>query len=609
MTSRLRTDRRGLAAAAALLIVSSLVAIAPTTPAVAQTSTAYDFNTAGDLAAYFNGVGPGVASVTQSLTGGLSNSGAIIVPLSSVDAVYSSREGYSIGPVGSTYTFSTFIKSEGNSGYSGVGFTTASPAVASSVTVYRPDNSLGVSVHGGGFEFHNGGTNYSGSWGSENTAPISAVTIAPNDCGDLINNDSPVCGSPSKWYRIVFRIERATINTFDLRVEVWPSDADGSLRYPEATAIFEVNGVQSDHIRDAPQLFAYFNFSGERVTAFDDYRVELGGGATVVPAGAAVVLTEDVALSGSVLSVSGRVAFEGAGAVSERGFVFATSANPTIADTKVALGAGGGSFSGTATLPAPGSYHVRAFATNATTTSYGSATQVTLGGGAGGGGGDAGGVGGAAPSDPMAEVFASLTNASASLSGTQSLLQRGGMILPTTTRIQGGPSSQGSLIIEAPDLRVTLTTTAGVSQQLGLTVLQEGEVLCEICALLAAGTVVEAWVYSEPRLAAALLIESDPEFDCPLLRIPIGAPLDGAGPIPLGAHTLQLRFVTSGGTEALAVPLQVTSRAPVRVSAGEGAAFEALPLRTGVPIAAIIAAIAVATASRRMRVRAGMVER
>jgi hypothetical protein len=209
----------------------------------------------------------------------------------------------------------------------------------------------------------------------------------------------------------------------------------------------------------------------------------------------------------------------------------------------------------------------------------------------------------------MADVVAPLTNASASLSGSQSLLQRGGIILPTTTRIGGGPSGQSSLIIEAPDLRVTLTTTTGVSQQLGLTVLREGEVLCEICAPLAAGTVVEAWVNSEPRLAAAILIESDPDFDCPLLRIPIGAPLDGAGPIPLGAHTLQLRFVTSGGSEALAVPLQVISSAPTRVSAGEGAAFDALPLRTGVPVAAVIAAIAVSTTSRRMRGRAGTVER
>jgi len=615
MTSHRRTDRRGLAAAAALLVVSSLLAIAPVVPVAAQTSTSYDFNTAGDLTAYFNGVGPGVASVTQSLTGGLNNSGALIVPLSTVNAVYSSREGYSIGPVGSTYTFSTFIKSEGNSGYSGVGFTTASPADPGSVTVYRPNNSLGVSVHGGGFEIHNGGINYSGSWGSANSAPISAVTIAPSACGDLINSPSPTCGSPDKWFKIVFRIERATVDTFDLRVEVWPSDVDGTLRYPEAaTAVFEVRGVGSNHVRDAPQLFAYFNFSGVRVTAFDDYRIELGGGATVVSPGAPVVLTETVALSDAMVTVDGHVTFQGDSAVGERGFVYATTSDPTIADNKVLSGAGEGAFSGTANLSDPGSYQIRAFATNATPTSYGATFEVTIAGGGGDtgggdtGGGDTGGGGvvggGLAPNDPMAAALSPLVDAAPTLRGTDALLLRGGAVLPTTTSTEVGQTGGGSLVIEAPDLRVTLSTTLGTNELSGLIVRTDGEIVCEICALLAAGTVVEAWVNSEPRLAAALLVETDPDFDCPLLRIPIGAPLDGAGPMPLGAHTLQLRFVTESGFEALATRIEVVSgtSTPTRVSAGEGAQFGALPLRTAAPMLAVVAGIlAISAANRRRR--------
>lgn len=94
---------------------------------LAKSSVFYNFNTANELTNSFNGVGPGLSSVSQQISGGLGNSGSISVPLSTTNAVYTTKDGYSLGPVGSTYTFESFIKSEGNSGYSGVGFTTSSP--------------------------------------------------------------------------------------------------------------------------------------------------------------------------------------------------------------------------------------------------------------------------------------------------------------------------------------------------------------------------------------------------------------------------------------------------------------------------------------------------
>lgn len=370
------TGRTGRVLSAGLLVAWFLAAPISTPHAEAQLSTLYDFNSPGDLTAYFNGQGSGQSSVTQATTGGIGNSGSIQVPAnSSVNAVYTSKEGYSLGPVGSIYTFATFLKSEGNNGYSGVGFTIKSPADASSNTAYRPDDAFGISVHGGGFIFHNGSTNYSESWGS--TSPGDGITaITPTNCSDLINNNT-ACGSPDKWFKIVFVVERVSETDFDLRVEVWPSDADGTLRFQSATAVFERNGVTNANILAAPQLFSYFSFSGTRVTRFDDYSIVLAGGATVIAPGAPVVLTDSVQVVGNpTISLAGRVTFDGGQAVTGRGFVYSTNPSPTLADSTVAIGTGTGIFTGTTALPASGTYYFRSFASNSAATAYGSEVAV-----------------------------------------------------------------------------------------------------------------------------------------------------------------------------------------------------------------------------------------
>ena len=344
---------------------------------VAQNSVLYNFNTPNQLSGLFNGVGPGLASVTQETTGGISNTGSLAVPLSSTNAVYTSKDGYSLGPVGSTYIFESLIKSEGNGGYSGVGFTTTSPTTASSFTAYRPNVGLGISVHGGGFIFHNDGTDYSGSWGQSTSGGITSITASA--CNDLINSTSTTCGSPDRWYKLVFKITRATNTTFNMRVEIWPADVSGTLRYSAATAIFEVNGVTNTAISSASQIFSYFNFSGTRVTRFDNYSVNLGG-STVVQAGFPVVLSSSLTTSNNIATVNGNVTSANGSAVTERGVVYSTSPSPTTADNKIvsSLGTGTGTFSGVTPTLVPGAYYFRAYATNSAGTSYGAELTTTI---------------------------------------------------------------------------------------------------------------------------------------------------------------------------------------------------------------------------------------
>ena len=362
-------DRLAVFAALSALVLSPLVST-DTSPASASLSVSYDFNTADSLLADFNMVGTGVS---QSATGGINDSGAILAP-GSADAVFSSKSSYSLGPVGSTYVFETFLQSVGNSGYSGVGFTAASPANASSAGgVYRPSDAIGISVHGGGYVFHNGGTDVFGNWGS-NTAGI--TTIKASSIGDLLNS-----GSPEKWYKIVFVIVRDSLTTFDTRVEVWSASSTGALLRPEeADAIFEWQNITNNALVGAPAIYSYINFSGDRVRHFDNFSVNLSGGATVVENGAPVVLTTSAQPDGDQVQVGGDVLDQGASSLVERGFVFGATSTPVLeTDIKVLVDPALGEFTSTAPSLPTGDYFVRAFAKNANNlVSYGVALPISV---------------------------------------------------------------------------------------------------------------------------------------------------------------------------------------------------------------------------------------
>ena len=102
-----------------MFVVLSAAIVIPQTVR-GSTNTLYDFDRPGQLSEVFNSAGSGAANVIEATTGGIGNSGAITAPSSSTNAVFSTKEGYSLGPVGSTYTFNSYIKSVYNNGYSGL---------------------------------------------------------------------------------------------------------------------------------------------------------------------------------------------------------------------------------------------------------------------------------------------------------------------------------------------------------------------------------------------------------------------------------------------------------------------------------------------------------
>jgi gliding motility-associated-like protein len=71
-------------------------------------------------------------------------------------------------------------------------------------------------------------------------------------------------------------------------------------------------------------------------------------------------------------TLGGNVSDSGTAAVTERGVVYATTVNPTTANTKVSIGTGLGTFAQVITALTPNTtYHFRAYAINGVGTSYG----------------------------------------------------------------------------------------------------------------------------------------------------------------------------------------------------------------------------------------------
>lgn len=350
----------------------------------------YDFDTAGDVASNFDEfVLDG--TVEHTLTGGLSDSGAISTPGNS-KAVYTTKSRYAIGSPGSSYEFVAYMHNQGGDGYSGMGFTALSAAGANaSGYPYVPLDALGVSVHGGGFVFHDDGNTYEELWtGAQNTAEITEVQAYTAGSGVLLGDGSPT----AQWYKVIFIVVLDNNSQFDTRLEVWPTDDAGELLFEEASAIFEFNDRASADLVNAPAIMSYFSFSGDRIHNFDNFSINLDGGVSIIDEDAPVVLTEDATETAGTIAVDAAVTDQGGSVVVERGFVYSTESDPTISDTVVVVSGTTGDYSGVTEVLENDTYHVRAYATNASGTSYGADVSVDIANGtppSGGGGGDSDG--------------------------------------------------------------------------------------------------------------------------------------------------------------------------------------------------------------------------
>jgi hypothetical protein len=88
---------------------------------------------------------------------------------------------------------------------------------------------------------------------------------------------------------------------------------------------------------------------------------------------ATITTSTPTAVTSSSVTLGGNITNTGGTTVTERGICYATTQNPTVSNTKVVVGSGGGTFSTTVSgLQASTTYYVRAYAINSVGTTYGS---------------------------------------------------------------------------------------------------------------------------------------------------------------------------------------------------------------------------------------------
>lgn len=282
--------------ALALGVITSLTP-AQMASAVGSTTLSYNFDVAGQLSNDFQSY---VASgtVDQAANGGINDTGSISTNGAAANAVFQPNAKFTIGPVGSSYSFSSFMKSTGPNGYSGFGFTATTPSAATDSNVnggpFRPIDALGISVHGGGYVFHNENVNTGSNWDVD-AAGVTTVRKTTNP--DLLGTFSP-----DDWYRIIFTIDRVTQTTFDIGVEVFPCNSAGVLVADTPEASFKMLNQAAPTLLAADYIYSYINFSGFRVTNFDNFATTVDGGVEVegAPEGSLTGDFQDEAQDGSL---------------------------------------------------------------------------------------------------------------------------------------------------------------------------------------------------------------------------------------------------------------------------------------------------------------------
>ncbi|OED35112.1 hypothetical protein AB833_31205, partial [Chromatiales bacterium (ex Bugula neritina AB1)] len=233
-----------------IFILLILFLVQPSSAAVFVKET---FNDPGSLTSLFN---PDSSPVfTENANSGINGTGSISVPSSSQD-LWTTKAGYSVSGVGDVYVLSAYFKIRFNNGFGGLGL--AASDTNESVSPGHAPVGIGATFHGGGGAFHSNYSTTNLSWFSSS--------------GDLVLGN---------WYKFVLTLRAVATNTYDLEMQIINSDAAGNLGSVFTTQT--LNGVVNSQIGSAEKIHVYFSSAGSRMELIDDFTMQLGGGAALVP--------------------------------------------------------------------------------------------------------------------------------------------------------------------------------------------------------------------------------------------------------------------------------------------------------------------------------------
>jgi hypothetical protein len=232
-------------------------------------TTSFNFNSSTDLTNFnkFEGINGNV--ITYSSSGGISNTGAIDIPqgpLHNVNisvqrhysaAVYTYKNSFDNSSVGNVYTSTGYFKNvDEDGGRGGFGITsTPNPTVSNFdygnpfFDYGNPPVAIGVTFHGGGFDWVNDGVyenlNFS-SFGGSNI-------------------------SGTNWYKIKLTITKLSASNYDMVFEVWRSDESGNI--VDGTYFTKIKTVTNSTISASSNVYPYFSFTQDRFRKFDNFTI------------------------------------------------------------------------------------------------------------------------------------------------------------------------------------------------------------------------------------------------------------------------------------------------------------------------------------------------
>ncbi len=333
-----------------LATITALALIVVQSGHVYAATQTIDFNNLSDLTNNFTGDSD--PQITNVANGGINNSGSVDVP-SGTDDVWTSKASYSVTGVGDEYRFSGLFYIVANGGYGGFGITAG--AQNEPYLMGNPSTGIGVAFHGGGAELV-----------SDGLSPSSFDWYATS--GDLLM---------SNWYSVEFEITRTSATTFDVELKIYESDSTGAIG-----ALFtqqEEIGVTNTSLASTTQVYPFFSTDGSRVGTADNIVISTSTSIAIRPV---VDNTSTVTPSENTAEVSGEATGDQGLTITDRGFCYGTSPNPSTTGTCVSSGSSGvGQFTQTLTGLLPGTtYYLQSYATSSGGTGYSTeSTFTTLG--------------------------------------------------------------------------------------------------------------------------------------------------------------------------------------------------------------------------------------
>jgi hypothetical protein len=182
------------------------------------------------------------------------------------DTILVTKQAFDISGVGQSVVLSAYLHNTTDSGYFTMGVT--SHADVSTHTTYnsalRPDDAAGFAVHGGGFLSLAEDEETDGGWDSDDDTYFDVVHVAP--VGETIG-----AASDDQWYKIVVKVTRLSETAFDLGLELWPANADGSIVDGATEPMAEFHrSPDVPTVAASSQVYGYIGFSWSRFDHADN---------------------------------------------------------------------------------------------------------------------------------------------------------------------------------------------------------------------------------------------------------------------------------------------------------------------------------------------------